>query len=277
MSVPRVRIGVEGGSLQERFERTRAGRAIISVFILATLVTLLTANLPGVAPPARAPAGGSPYLYGLGLDQQWGVFAPDPRQETVDVFARVTFADGSLGTWRVPTRGPVVGEYVDYRWLKWDEYVVQPGTVDLWKPVALYVARQYATPRAPPGAVNLTNRAPSRCRRRADPPARAHQRADLLHGQDHRRDAAEGARMKPARARRRGVEPVLVRARLDIDPGGLPDRVRPDRASSGRSRSCPTLTPFFTKDGILPNQPHYAGDARRLGAARDLPEQDGRR
>ena len=158
MSVPRVRIGVEGGSFQERFERTRAGRAIISLFILATLVTLLTANLPASRLQHVLLQADHPYLYGLGLDQQWGVFAPDPRQETVDVFARVTFADGSLGTWRVPTRGPAVGEYVDYRWLKWEENVVQPGNVDLWQPVALYAARKLATPRHRPVRVNLVNR-----------------------------------------------------------------------------------------------------------------------
>jgi hypothetical protein len=50
-----------------------------------------------------------PYLYGLDLEQNWGVFAPDPRQETVDVLARVSFADGSQQTWQIPRRDPVVG------------------------------------------------------------------------------------------------------------------------------------------------------------------------
>ena len=115
---------------------------VISLFVLATLVTILTANLPPSRLQVDLLKADHPYLYGADLEQNWGVFAPDPRQQTVDVLALVTFADGSTETWQVPRRNPVVGEYIDYRWLKWTEWVVSPAYPELAKPTALYAARR---------------------------------------------------------------------------------------------------------------------------------------
>ncbi len=145
------------GSFQERFERTGLGRFLISVFLLVTLVTLLTANLPASRLQGLLLDADHPYLYGVALDQSWEVFAPDPRRETIEVRARVTFADGSEATWRVRRRNPVVGSYVDYRWLKWAEYVISPAYPELWRPIALYVARQLDSPTRRPTEVTLTN------------------------------------------------------------------------------------------------------------------------
>jgi hypothetical protein len=144
-------------SLQARFERTVFGRVLISIFLLVTLVTLVTANLPASRLQDLLLSADHPYLYGVALDQSWEVFAPDPRRETIKVTAQVTFADGSQATWRVPTRNPVVGEYTDYRWLKWAEYVISPAYSQLWQPIAVYVARTLATPTRRPQKVTLTN------------------------------------------------------------------------------------------------------------------------
>src|SRR5580765_7701726 len=119
-------------SLQERFESTTLGRVVISVFILAVFVALLTANLPVSRLQNLLTRADHHFVFALGFDQSWGVFAPDPRQQTIDVTAHVTFDDGSRATWHVPRRDPVVGEYTDYRWLKWAEYVVSPIHSDLW-------------------------------------------------------------------------------------------------------------------------------------------------
>jgi hypothetical protein len=145
-------------SLQERFERTRVGRVLISVFLLLTMVTLVTANLPASRLQDLLLSAEHSYLYGVALDQDWGVFAPDPRRETIDVTARVTFADGSQAIWKIPRRNPVIGEYIDYRWLKWTEYVILPTQSQLWRPIALYVARRLASPAHRPTKVTLTNR-----------------------------------------------------------------------------------------------------------------------
>lgn len=145
-------------SLQERFERSMLGRILISVFVVGTLIAILTANLPPSRLQDLLSRADHPYLFGLGLDQSWEVFAPDPRRETIDVVGRVTYADGSTATWQVPRRDPVVGEYTDYRWLKWAEYVISPAYDQLWRPSALYVARHLATATKRPTHVELVNR-----------------------------------------------------------------------------------------------------------------------
>jgi hypothetical protein len=154
-----VRTGVGGTSSQERFERSRAGRVVISLFILATVVTIVTANLPASRLETVLLKADHPYLNGVDMEQNWGVFAPDPRSQTVNVLARVTFADGSRETWRVARRNPVVGEYIDYRWLKWEEWVVAPayGPI-LPRPAAIWVARRLATPERRPVRVTLIDR-----------------------------------------------------------------------------------------------------------------------
>ena len=144
-------------SLQERFESTSLGRILISVFLLVMFVALLTANLPDSKLQEDLLKVDHPFVYGLGLDQAWGVFAPDPRRQTIKVTADIRFADGSHATWEVPRRDPVFGEYSDYRWLKWAEYVVSPAQSQLWKPIALYLARQYSSPSRKPVQVTLTN------------------------------------------------------------------------------------------------------------------------
>lgn len=153
-----MRTGVGGTSLQERVARSRAGRVVISLFVIATVVTILTANLPPSRLQTVLLKADHPYLYGVDLEQNWGVFAPDPRQETIDVLARVSFADGSQQTWRIPRRDPVVGEYIDYRWRKWEEWVISPAYSQLPRPAAIYVARTLATPEHRPVRVTLINR-----------------------------------------------------------------------------------------------------------------------
>ena len=146
-------------SLQERFERTSVGRILISLFLIVTFVTLLTANLPESRLQSVLLDADRYYVYGAGLDESWGVFAPDPRREVIEVSARVAFADGSTKTFHVRKRDPVIGEYVDYRWLKWVEYVVSPASADqLWKPAAAYFARKLATPSKRPVRVSLHER-----------------------------------------------------------------------------------------------------------------------
>jgi hypothetical protein len=145
------------GSFQQRFESTILGRTLISAVLLVTLITLLTANLPASRLEGLLLSADHEYLYGAGLDQSWSVFAPDPRRQTIHVTAQVTFADGSQATWHVPTRDPVIGEYTDYRWLKWTEYLISPADSNLWRPAALYVARRLSTPTRRPTKVALIN------------------------------------------------------------------------------------------------------------------------
>ena len=159
MAVVAAGQGVERVSFQERVERSRGGRVLISLFVVVTVLTVLTANLPPSHLQTLLQRADHPYLNGAFLSQDWGVFAPDPRSQTVDIFARVTFADGSHETWQIPARNPVVGEYIDYRWRKWEEWVASPSlTTPIFRPGAIYAARRLATPDRRPVRVVLLDR-----------------------------------------------------------------------------------------------------------------------
>jgi len=145
-------------SFQERVEHSRIGRVLISLFVVVTLITVLTANLPASRLQSLLLKADHPYLNAADLQQNWGVFAPDPRSQTVDVLARVTFADGSQETWQIPARDPVVGEYIDYRWRKWEEWVASGSSAFLYQPGAIYAARRLATSERRPVQVALIDR-----------------------------------------------------------------------------------------------------------------------
>ena len=146
-------------SFQERVERSRVGRALISLFVVVILLTILTANLPASHLENLLMRADHPVLNGLDFSQNWDVFAPDPRNQTVDIFARVSFANGTQETWHIPARNPVVGEYIDYRWRKWEEWVASPTNVaPIFRPGAIYIARSLATPERRPVRVVLIDR-----------------------------------------------------------------------------------------------------------------------
>jgi hypothetical protein len=145
-------------SIQQRVEETVAGRIVISAFLVVTLLAVLTANLPVSRLQDLLLTAGHRYIYGTGLDQNWGVFSPDPRRQTIHITATVTFADRSEATWQIRRRNPVVGAYVDYRWLKWAEFVISPVYQNqLGHPFAAFVARRLATPTRRPVRVALSN------------------------------------------------------------------------------------------------------------------------
>jgi uncharacterized protein DUF5819 len=142
--------------VQERVESSALGRVVISVLIVLVLVCVLTANLPRSELQHRLLSADHHMLYGLGLDQNWNLFAPDPRRQTIALEARIVYADGSREVWRPPSGGALVGAYWDYRWRKWYEQVTQSGTDAIWTDAARYVARTHAARR--PVRVSLVSR-----------------------------------------------------------------------------------------------------------------------
>jgi hypothetical protein len=128
---------------QERLESSRWGRLLISAFLVVTLIAVAVTNLPESRLRREGMRVARPYLDATGLDQNWRVFAPDPRQASLRLEARVSYADGTVAIWRPPSGGALVGAYWDYRWRKWLENAVQDANRKvLWRPVALYVARE---------------------------------------------------------------------------------------------------------------------------------------
>jgi hypothetical protein len=144
--------------LQERFESTPAGRVAISLFIVVTLAFVVVTNLPRSSLRHDVLVPGQPYLNALGLDQRWNVFAPEPRKQAIDLVSLVTFSDGSQTEWRLPSRAALVGAYSDYRWRKWLENATADAHRELWRPQALWIARNASSAGRRPVRVVLVRR-----------------------------------------------------------------------------------------------------------------------
>lgn len=145
--------------LQERFESSDIGRSLISALIIVTLVSVIATQLPNSELKRVIVRADQHYINAIGLDQTWGVFAPDPRRSSLDLRATVRYADGSTGTWRLPRAEPFIGNYWDYRWRKWLENVVQESNRDeLFEPTAAWIARQTSRDGQRPIRVTLIRR-----------------------------------------------------------------------------------------------------------------------
>lgn len=142
-------------SLQQRFEESAFGRGILSTLIVITLVAIVAINLPHSQLRQDLLRPGQPYLNALGLDQNWALFAPDPRRVVIDVFGEVTFRDGQKAVWRFPHDGALFGDYRDYRWRKWEENLISPVNAVLWRPAAQWAASTEASPGHIPKTVAL--------------------------------------------------------------------------------------------------------------------------
>jgi hypothetical protein len=167
VTVPRSRTGAEtrtgtvrgGRSLQERFESDRTGRLLISAFLVLTLICISSANLYPSDLKKQIFRVAKPYIYVTGLDQGWDVFSPEPRRETVELTAQISYADSSIETWKIPRGGSLFGAYWDYRWRKWVELLIEDfAPQSIWKPAAQWVARNHADPRRRPVKIELVSR-----------------------------------------------------------------------------------------------------------------------
>lgn len=131
-------------SLSERLETSQVGRFLISSLIAVILICLLVGNLPASVLKDRLAPGLRPLTIGAGLEQDWGVFSPDPRRVSFYLSARVRLADGTTEVWRPPSRAGIWGAYRAARWQKYVEYARADDRRDvLWQPLAEWIARKY--------------------------------------------------------------------------------------------------------------------------------------
>ncbi len=144
--------------VQQRLESSRAGRAAISIFIVVTIVSVVVWNLPPSAIKEDALVVAGPYIRATGLNQNWGVFSPDPRRHALFLSARVRYADGSEEVLAPPRGGRVVGGYWDYRWRKWAEWTSTDEHSDLWRPAADWFVRRARAQGREPVSVTLVRR-----------------------------------------------------------------------------------------------------------------------
>ena len=145
--------------LQERIESSAAGQIALSLFIAVTLAAVIVTNLPESLLRRNLSKVADPYLKATGLDQNWRIFAPHPRQTSLRLEARVRYEDGSVVAWQLPAGGDLVGAYWDYRWAKWIENVTQDANRRvLWRPAAEFVAAELSDEGRTPQSVTLVRR-----------------------------------------------------------------------------------------------------------------------
>ena len=142
--------------LQEKFESLPVGRALISGALIFIIASLVAANIPDTSYVQRKLTTiVQPVRDGVGLDQTWSVFAPEPRRQTFALEARIQYSDGTKETWTVPTGDPFIAEYRVYHWQKWSEYARADDTSWLWEPFAVWVARTHNSAARHPVEVTL--------------------------------------------------------------------------------------------------------------------------
>jgi hypothetical protein len=153
-------LGPSSAGTPDRLEITVAGRVLISAFLLVTLAAVILANLPDSQVRRTLLRVGQPYLNATGLDQNWGVFAPDGRRFVVDLVAHVRYEDGTTAQWRPPQGGPFLATYWDYRWRKWAENLMTLSHAGgaIRTPAAMWIAREMSRPGKSPRYVRLTTR-----------------------------------------------------------------------------------------------------------------------
>jgi hypothetical protein len=145
-------------NLQEKIESDSVGRAAITGLIIFVLATLLASNLPDSAIQNWLSKLVQPVRNGVGLDQAWGVFAPDPRSTVYGFEGRIRYDDGTSDIWHWPKGDPFISEYRDYHWQKWSEQVRLDDDSFLWRPLAVWLARTHDRRGRHPTEVTLVRR-----------------------------------------------------------------------------------------------------------------------
>jgi hypothetical protein len=131
---------VPGPPLSERIERSSLGRLIISVGIVLVVLCEVGTGIPSSAIKAKEGATAVRVSRFMGVEQNWGVFSPDPRSSSINMYAIVRFEDGSSERWDLPDGGPVVENFRYYRWRKWLERIRADDFSHLWEPSARWIA-----------------------------------------------------------------------------------------------------------------------------------------
>jgi hypothetical protein len=133
-----------------RIESSAVGQAAIGAFVALVVLAVLSWNLPAGRPHDRANRVLGPVTRSLALEQDWALFAPDPRGFGVAVSATLTYRDGHSRQWVPPHNGVLLAPYRTYRWQKSVERLRADDYRNLWDPTAMWLAREYG-----PGVVKV--------------------------------------------------------------------------------------------------------------------------
>lgn len=140
------RDGTGSRDVQQRLESSSVGRKVIGILVVLTLASMLASVITHPLVGREARTLFRPYYAVTGLNQNWGVFAPDPRSTVLDTYARLSYDDDSSEKWRPVSGGPWISPYRDYRWHKLFEKASAGGNAELHESATRWVARTQADP-----------------------------------------------------------------------------------------------------------------------------------
>lgn len=145
------------GGWQTRVLSERFGRVRVGVVVAVVALWIVAPNIPSSAVRDELSPLWEPAVV-TGLEQDWAVFSPNPRNQSVDVRARIEFDDGTTEFWDVPEFGPGIGALRQYRWNKWQERIrLDDSEVD-WQPTAEWIADQHLRNSVRPPQITLIRR-----------------------------------------------------------------------------------------------------------------------
>lgn len=135
--------GADGSDVEIAEEREDAevqpSRIVLSLWVTGIVIAIIAGNLGDVGLQAALKAATQPIRTITGLNQNWNVFSPNPRNYSFYIDGEVDFADGTSTTYASPRSA--LGAYADYRWHKFQE-TMRPdvGGERLWPDYAAYLA-----------------------------------------------------------------------------------------------------------------------------------------
>jgi len=126
----------------ERFESSTIGGVVLTAIMAVLAAAVLVWNLPTGGLRAKVVPAAALVLYPVGLDQNWALFAPEPRRFSVGLYARVSYADGREQIWTPPAPGQLLEPYRTYRWQKFAERARADENPQLWEATARWLTRE---------------------------------------------------------------------------------------------------------------------------------------
>lgn len=123
-------------------ERSIVGQVVLSLFMVVLIGAVVLWNMPAGRPRTAVGHVVDPIIQAVGLEQDWSLFAPNPRSFGVGVYATVTYRDGRVKKLVTPHNGLFLSPYRTYRWQKFDERVRADAYAGLWEPTARWFAKK---------------------------------------------------------------------------------------------------------------------------------------
>ena len=120
-------------------------QGVLTVFMAAVVGGLLLWNLPAGRPREAVRPVVDRVVNASGMEQDWALFAPNPRSYSVGIYATITHRDGRVETWVPPHNGLLLAPYRTYRWQKYVERLRGDDYSNIWKPSALWIAREHGS------------------------------------------------------------------------------------------------------------------------------------